>query len=229
MSVQPFYDYYETLQISPNADFDAIEKMYRLLAKKYHPDNHSTGDAEKFASLTTAYKMLSDTERRAAYDASYQDSKNQQWKSISEAFASDGYVSDQHVRRMILSILYTQRRRDPANSSVGVVQLENIMQWPGETLDFHIWYLKQKKLIERSEAGGFEITAEGVDKIECDGLILRKDRLLTESTATASSEDGNVVFLIEPSKRPIASTSRDRQKAQASSQAVSFQDAESDR
>jgi len=203
MRVQPFYDYYETLQISPNADFDTIEKIYRLLAKKYHPDNQSTGNAQKFASLTDAYTILSDMERRAAYDAGYQDSKNQQWKSISEAFSSDGYGSDQHVRRTILSILYTQRRGDPSNSSVGVVQLENIMQWPGETLDFHIWYLKQKKFIERSESGGFEITVEGVDQIESDGLILRKDRLLTESAG--SSEDDNLVFLIEQSKCSMAS------------------------
>jgi curved DNA-binding protein len=38
-TVMPFVAYYETLQLSPNADQATIERVYRLLAKKYHPDN----------------------------------------------------------------------------------------------------------------------------------------------------------------------------------------------
>jgi curved DNA-binding protein len=40
----PFMDYYEILQVSPNADQTTIERVYRLLAKKYHPDNAEEGD-----------------------------------------------------------------------------------------------------------------------------------------------------------------------------------------
>ena len=69
------------------------------------------------------------------------------------------------------------------------------MEWPGETLDFHIWYLKEKHLIQRTETGGFEITAEGVDEIEKEGLILRNDRLLPRNTE--SSEDLDTHHLIE--------------------------------
>lgn len=180
MTEKPFYDYYEHLQISPNADQETIERVHRLLAKKYHTDNDATGNIEKFELITEAYKVLSNPERRAAYDANYENAKNHQWKTIARAFQSEGYESDRHIRKTILSILYTKRREAPDNAGVGIVQLENMMEWPGETLDFHIWYLKEKKLIVRTENGGFEITAEGVDNIERDGLILRKDRLLTE-------------------------------------------------
>jgi curved DNA-binding protein len=182
MRSKSFYDYYEALQISSVADFETIERIYRFLAKKYHPDNQSTGDAEKFKILTTAYKILSDPEKRAAYDANYEQSKSRQWQSITRAYSSDGYESDHHIRRVILSILYSKRRGDPSNSGVGIVELENLMQWPGGTLDFHIWYLKERRYIVRTDTGGFEITADGVDKIETDGLFLKKDRLLTEST-----------------------------------------------
>ena len=41
-------DYYELLQISPNAEPETIHRVYRLLAQRYHPDNRETGNAQKF-------------------------------------------------------------------------------------------------------------------------------------------------------------------------------------
>ena len=58
-------DYYEFLQISPNADVDTIHRVYRFLAARFHPDNPASGDAERFRLLTTAYDVLSDRVRRA--------------------------------------------------------------------------------------------------------------------------------------------------------------------
>jgi curved DNA-binding protein len=49
---QPFEDFYEDLQVSPNADQETIERVYRLLAKRYHPDNSGTGGVEKFDVIT---------------------------------------------------------------------------------------------------------------------------------------------------------------------------------
>jgi DnaJ-class molecular chaperone len=53
-------DYYEDLQISPNADMEMIERVFRILAKRYHPDNNESGDTEKFNVLYNAYEVLSD-------------------------------------------------------------------------------------------------------------------------------------------------------------------------
>jgi hypothetical protein len=77
---------------------------------------------------------------------------------------------------------------------VGIVQLETLMEWPGETLDFHIWYLKEKQLIVRTDTGGFEITAGGVDNIEQEGLILRDDRLLPDHTQTSVKNEKQVLL-----------------------------------
>ena len=41
-------DYYEVLQISPNAEPETIQRVYRLLAQRYHPDNQDTGNANYF-------------------------------------------------------------------------------------------------------------------------------------------------------------------------------------
>src|SRR4029453_9295546 len=44
-------DYYELLQISPNAEPETIHRIYRLLAQRYHPENRETGDTRKFRQL----------------------------------------------------------------------------------------------------------------------------------------------------------------------------------
>lgn len=194
MTEKPFDDYYEFLQISPNADLETIERIYRFLAKKCHPDNKGTGNSEKFNLITSAYKILSDPEKRAAYDANYEEAKTHQWKAFSEAPSSEGYETDNQIRRTILSILYISRRQNPSNSGVGNWQLEKMMGWPEKTMEFHIWYLREKNWIERTDTGGFAITAAGVDEIEKEGLILRKDRLIPQSTK--SSEESEIIKLI---------------------------------
>lgn len=63
-------DYYEILGVERGADEKAIKKAYKRLAMKYHPDR-TKGDKtseEKFKEINEAYEILSDKEKRAAYD-----------------------------------------------------------------------------------------------------------------------------------------------------------------
>lgn len=62
-------DYYEILQVSPNAEPEVIASAYRRLARKYHPDAYAGPDAtERMRELNEAYEVLSDLARRAEYD-----------------------------------------------------------------------------------------------------------------------------------------------------------------
>ncbi|MEJ2804076.1 DnaJ C-terminal domain-containing protein [Comamonadaceae bacterium PP-2] len=65
-----FKDYYKTLGVPRTADADAIKTAYRKLARQYHPDrNTAAGAAEKMSAINEAHTVLSDAEKRAAYDA----------------------------------------------------------------------------------------------------------------------------------------------------------------
>ena len=69
MSADP-EGYYSDLGISPSATADEIRAIYRALAKIYHPDvNPDPAAPARFRRFTTAYEVLSDTERRRAYDS----------------------------------------------------------------------------------------------------------------------------------------------------------------
>ena len=63
-------DYYDVLGVAKDADEKGIKKAYRRVAMKFHPDrNPDAADAEdKFKEASEAYEILSDREKRAAYD-----------------------------------------------------------------------------------------------------------------------------------------------------------------
>ena len=64
-----FRDYYQSLGIKRGAPADEIKKAYRKLARKYHPDVSKEADAEaRMREVNEAYAVLSDPEKRAAYD-----------------------------------------------------------------------------------------------------------------------------------------------------------------
>lgn len=64
-----YRDYYKILGVSKDASADAIKKQYRRLARKYHPDVSKEKNAEdKFKEVQEAYQVLSDPEKKRAYD-----------------------------------------------------------------------------------------------------------------------------------------------------------------
>ncbi|MGH8846256.1 MAG: DnaJ domain-containing protein, partial [Polaromonas sp.] len=64
-----FKDYYKIMGVARDATPDDIKRAYRRLARKYHPDVSKEKDAEKrFKDVTEANEVLSDPEKRAAYD-----------------------------------------------------------------------------------------------------------------------------------------------------------------
>lgn len=185
---QPFVDHYEVLQLSPRATSETIERVYRLLAKRYHPDNGDTGDVDRFTEVRTAYEVLSHPERRAAYDVQYDDVKRVQWKIFNQEDAEQGRWNDWHVIHAILSLLYVERRRDPARGGLGLVFMERTLGVPEEHLKFPLWYMKQHQWVEVLDSGQMAITVAGIDKLADQDLVLRNDRLLPAAASARPAD-----------------------------------------
>ena len=167
MSEAPSQDFYETLQVSPNADAETIQRVFRLLAQRFHPDNQETGNASRFRELHDAYTVLNDPEQRARYDVRHEAIRQERWKfaAVGSAGASD-IESEQHLRFTLLEILYARRRTDPDHPSLSNMELAQLMGHPREHLEFAIWYSTQKKFVTRDDRSSLTITADGVDYVE---------------------------------------------------------------
>jgi len=64
-----YKDYYATLGVAKDASQDDIQKAYRKLARKFHPDvNKDAGAESKFKDISEAYEVLKDSDKRAKYD-----------------------------------------------------------------------------------------------------------------------------------------------------------------
>lgn len=61
-------DLYSILEVAPSATPEMIRVAYKLLAKRYHPDNAETGSTVKFRSVKEAHDILMDPAQRAVYD-----------------------------------------------------------------------------------------------------------------------------------------------------------------
>jgi curved DNA-binding protein len=170
-------DYYELLQISPNAEPDTVHRVYRLLAQRFHPDNQETGDARRFRLIHEAYQVLSDPEKRAAYDVFHQRQRQERWRlvSLGERSATDVDV-EKLTRLTVLDVLYTRRRVEPGAPGIFDRDLEELIGRPREHLEFTFWYLIQKGLIVRGEQSRLLITAQGVDYLEehSDSMLNRR-------------------------------------------------------
>jgi curved DNA-binding protein CbpA len=173
-------DHYEVLQLSPRADQTTIQRVFRHLAKRYHPDNQESGDAERFKQVMDAFEVLSDPARRAKYDARYQDLREAHWRIFDQESAGNDVVADRRLRDALLSILYTARRSDAERPGLGVIELERLLGCPEQHMRFHLWYLKQNGWIERTESGTYAVTASGVDQVLDHGGPMQPGKLLLE-------------------------------------------------
>jgi len=190
MSEIDVHNYYEVLQLSPNAAQLVITKVYRLLAAYYHPDNKQTGDEEKFKLVLKAYEVLSDPARRSKYNLEYlgqsadpgnagvSADKKPNWFQSRDVLKGkltnleNGYSgpesngSERGLRKLMLLALYDMRRSNPRNPEVSLLVLSELLGCPIEDLEFSNWYLREKGLIEISESADFSIIVAGVDHVE---------------------------------------------------------------
>ena len=175
----------ELLQISPNADNETIHRVFRYLAARLHPDNVHTGDAGKFRLVKAAYDVLSNSVRRRDYDAKR---KERTVLPLSSSIDFMDQLDGEVNRRMaVLAVLYYRRRMSPNYPEVTLADIEERMGFPRDYLDFTLWYLVKKKYIDRTDNAGFSLTAEGVDFVERERVVLPVlNGLLTSNTGSVA-------------------------------------------
>jgi curved DNA-binding protein len=168
-------DYYEALQISPNADQETIYRVYRVQAQRFHPDNQQTGDASKFRLIADAYQTLGDPQKRAEYDSHHRNSR-QQAKPDQSANPALTLADEHRKRHEILTILYQKRLAQPDQPAMGLRDLLDVIGMAREQLEFSLWYLKEGGYLLRTDSARHSITLKGVELIET--LASHRDRPL---------------------------------------------------
>ena len=169
MQPNGFVDYYEVLQVSPSVDSETLQRVFRHLARRYHPDNKESGEARAFEQVVEAYKILSDPEKRAAFDVQHREAQGLMWKIFDQPESAQGIQLEKRKRQGILALLYTKRRQDQENAGVRIRELEELLGCAREELEFSLWYLRENGLVMRTDYGHFLITAKGVDEAEKSG------------------------------------------------------------
>lgn len=166
---KPAKNHYEILELSANANQDTIERMFRYLATKHHPD--SGGDKEVFSTLLKAFEILRDPAARSAYDATLQQQKQENKKLVEHAREAG---PDAVVRHQLLQLFYARRRHAVGSPALGSMTIEKEMDISEEMLNFHLWFFREKGWIKREEDGGLAITAAGVERVEAGEMRAKK-------------------------------------------------------
>lgn len=185
MSDDRTIDYYELLQVSSNAETETIHRVYRYLAQRLHPDNHDTGNENGFRMLQDAYRILSDPEKRAEYDVKYERLRQDRWRLVSSGAESENdFAFEQRFRLTVLELLYTRRRIQPEDPALFPNDVETMTGRPREHLDFTIWFLVQKRFIQRDDMSRLVITADGVEHLEQNYRASLQKRLTASRDGT---------------------------------------------
>lgn len=158
-------NYYEILQISPNADPETVRRIYRIQAQRFHPDNLETGDAETFKLIAQAYEVLSDPEKRAAYDAA-RGIRGAAPGPAEPVRTPPDPAAEERRREQILLHLYRRRQTHPGQPSLGLRELEEALSTPKDQLEFSLWYLKECGYLTRTDSARHTITIQGVQMAE---------------------------------------------------------------
>lgn len=181
-------DYYEILQVSRAADIDTIHRIFHVLAQRYHPDNRETGNELLFRRVVEAHGVLSNTERRAAYDVRLSAHDKTRLKIFESLESTQGVQAEIRKRKGILRLLYTKRLTDPHQPTMRGREFAELLGCPAEHLDFSLWFLKETKQILRSDNNSFEITSHGVEVFEADeSNYSRKQHLTLPAPAQATA------------------------------------------
>lgn len=144
---------------------EVVERVYRKLAKRFHPDNPETGDAETFLRVAEAYRVLSDPRKRQEYDAERIATRTSPRFQFRSAEFFTGVLGEQNRRLAILCLLYRKRTSNYEFPGLSLFDLEQLTGCTQGELGFSIWYNCEKGFTRATDRD-YVLTAEGVDFVE---------------------------------------------------------------
>src|SRR5271156_1847576 len=147
MAIEPAINYYDLLQINTKAESETIERVYRILAKRYNPENTQTADPERFRHITEAYQVLANTALRKEYDSKLESTQATALPIFLGREFTEGIDVEAKIRIGVLCLLYSKRRANPDYAALSLLDMENIMAFPRERLLFALWYLRAKRYV----------------------------------------------------------------------------------
>lgn len=164
--------YYQLLQVDPSAHPTVIRYAYRFLAAMYHPDNSESGDAERFKTITEAWRTLSDAMKRQQYDMQLGVKAQAAQQAAGQAGSVPGAGmhatkpslswSEVELRLAVLQVLMEARRKRPQTGGASARMLMDCLNCNMGDIEYVLWYLREKGYITRTEAA-FMISVAGVD------------------------------------------------------------------
>ncbi|MEX1019762.1 MAG: molecular chaperone DnaJ [Litorilinea sp.] len=195
-------DYYELLGVDRGADKDAVRKAFRKLAQKYHPDVNKSPEAEvMFKEINEAYQVLSDDQKRAAYDRFGHDGV--QGAGMGADFSGGGFGDFGSIFEEIFGGMggsSTRARRQPRSGSdlrVDVhLSFEEAVFGTEKELD-----IPRTELCERCDGTGAEPPTTPVVCSNCGGAgeVRRRQQsplfgaVITASTCPSCGGSGEVI------------------------------------
>lgn len=182
MSKADFIDYYEILQLSPGADQEAIDSMFRHLAQRYHPDNRASGDTDKFRLVVEAHNALKNPANRAGYDVRHAEFVADIGVLHQELTGDSSIGTDIKLQNAIVHMLYHRCRDHFSSPGMGLFRISQTLGCRPEQLEFHVWYLKEKGYIRRLDDGSIGITAAGVDRAIDEERRTEQRRRITDQS-----------------------------------------------
>jgi len=152
-------DYHALLRAGVAGDAESVDRLYRALAFRYHPDHRDNGDAEVFLRIREIYRILAPSQR-------YQEELE-----VTKPLKTTGLKSElrglKDKRLEVLSLLCQRRVSDYRNAYVSSSDLESLTGMSTQEAGFVLWYLREKGAVTLSDnTPGYTITAVGVDVLE---------------------------------------------------------------
>jgi hypothetical protein len=155
VAVEP--DHHALLRAGVAGDAQGLDRLYRALAFRYHPDNLESGNVEIFLMIKEAYRILSPSKQ-------YQEDVE-----IAKPLKTSGLQAE--LRRLkdkshdVLGLLCQRRISDYRNVFVSPGDLESLTGMEADEVGFILWYLLEKDAVTLSESS-YAISAVGIDILD---------------------------------------------------------------